>query len=77
VVNEDTPFNCIVCGKPFATTSLIERMSEKLSDHWMFQEPQAVERLKMCEDCRVKDMFKRVKDMFKDGGGLLDVHDDS
>jgi hypothetical protein len=24
----------------------------------------------MCEDCRVKDMFK-------DGGGLLDAHDDA
>jgi ferredoxin len=70
LLNEDTPFNCIVCGKAFATTSLIMRMREKLSGHWMFQKPEAVERLQMCEDCRVKDMFK-------DGGGLLDVHDDS
>ena len=70
LLNEDTPFNCIVCGKAFATTSVIERMREKLSGHWMFQKPEAVERLEMCETCRVKDMFK-------DGGGLLDVHDDA
>jgi hypothetical protein len=45
-------------------------MREKLSGHWMFQKPEAVKRLEMCEDCRVKDMFK-------DGGGLLDAHDDA
>lgn len=66
VMNEDRPFQCIRCGKPFATAKIIERMTDKLSAHWMFQKPEAVLRLKMCEDCRVKDMFK-------DGGGLLDA----
>ncbi len=66
VLNEDRAFHCIRCGKPFATAKIIERMTDKLSAHWMFQKPEAVLRLQMCEDCRVKDMFK-------DGGGLLDM----
>jgi len=70
VLNEDKPFHCVSCGKAFATTRVIERMRDKLKGHWMFQKPEAVRRLEMCEDCRVKDMFK-------DGGGLLDVHDRS
>ncbi|GMQ76326.1 MAG: 4Fe-4S binding protein [Gammaproteobacteria bacterium] len=70
VLNEDKPFHCVGCGKPFAATRVIESMREKLAGHWMFQKPEAMKRLEMCEDCRVKDMFK-------DGGGLLDAHDDA
>ncbi len=70
VLNEDKPFHCVGCGKPFATTRVIESMREKLAGHWMFQKPGAMKRLEMCEDCRVRDMFK-------DGGGLLDAHDDA
>ena len=70
VLNEDKPFHCVGCGKPFATTRVIESMREKLSGHWMFQKPEAVKRLEMGEDWLVKDMFK-------DGGGLLDAHDDA
>lgn len=68
VLNEDQPFHCVGCGKPFATTRVIDRMREKLKSHWMFQKPEAVRRLEMCDDCRVRDMFK-------DGGGLLDPDD--
>ena len=64
VLNEDRVFRCIHCGKPFATEKIIERMTGKLAAHWMFQKPEAMRRLQMCEDCRVKDVFK-------DGGGLL------
>jgi len=70
VLNEDKPFECVSCGKPFATTKVIESMRKKLAGHWMFQKPEAISRLEMCEDCRVKDMFK-------DGGGLLDAHEDT
>jgi ferredoxin len=66
-LNEDTPFACVGCGKVFGTTRTVERMLDKLSAHWMFQDkPEQLRRLQMCEDCRVKDMFR-------DGGGLLDV----
>lgn len=70
VLNEDKPFECVNCGKPFATSKVIESMRKKLAGHWMFQKPEAISRLEMCEDCRVKDMFK-------DGGGLLDAHEDT
>ena len=66
MLNEDRAFHCIRCGKPFATAKIIERMTDKLAAHWMFQKPEAVRRLQMCENCRVKDMFR-------DGGGLLDM----
>jgi len=58
VLNEETPFNCIVCNTPFATEQIIGRMQTKLAGHWMFEDESAVRRLKMCEDCRVKDIFE-------------------
>ncbi len=58
VLNEEEPFRCISCGKPFATPSVIDRMTERLGDHHMFQSEDALRRLKMCGDCRVVDMFK-------------------
>ncbi len=65
-LNEEAPFCCVVCGKPFATQSMLRRMQEKLKGHWMFQNPAALRRMEMCEDCRVKDMFLEE--------GLIDVH---
>ena len=56
-LNEEEPFGCIVCGKPFATKSMIDKMTETLASHRMFQ-GDALDRLKMCEDCRVKSMFE-------------------
>jgi ferredoxin len=55
-LNSDTPFACIACGKPFAPTSVIHKMQEKLKDHHMFGNQRALDRLKMCEDCRVVDI---------------------
>jgi ferredoxin len=57
VLNEEPIFHCISCNKGFATQKMIELMTEKLKDHAMFQ-GEALTRLKMCEDCRVKAMFK-------------------
>ncbi len=57
LIKEEQPFHCISCGKAFGNQSSIEKMIEKLSGHSMFQDPRALERLKMCEDCRVADMF--------------------
>lgn len=57
IVNEEAPFNCIVCNTAFATQTIIGRMQTKLADHWMFADGKAMRRLKMCEDCRVKDIF--------------------
>lgn len=57
-LNQDVPFGCISCGKPFAPTSVIHKMTDKLKDHYMFQSDRALDRLKMCEDCRVVDIVQ-------------------
>jgi ferredoxin len=56
VLHEAQPFACIRCGKPFGTLKGIETMTARLAGHSMFQGA-ALERLKMCGDCRVIDMF--------------------
>lgn len=58
VLHSESPMACIVCGTPFATRSVIERMTARLSEHRMFQDDDALRRLKMCQDCRVRDMFE-------------------
>ena len=58
ILNEEQPFCCISCGKPFGTRSLLESMMKKLEGHWMFQDEESRRRLQMCDHCRVKDMFK-------------------
>lgn len=57
VLHEDEPFCCIKCAKPFATNLVISNIMGKLSGHSMFGSEQAMNRLKMCEDCRVRDML--------------------
>lgn len=57
VLKQAQPFRCITCNKPFATYAMINKMTEKLQGHWMFETPEAVNRLKMCADCRVANMF--------------------
>jgi ferredoxin len=58
VLNEAEPFHCVRCGKPFATRQMIDNMVGKLAGHSMFGEAVALNRLKMCGDCRVVDMVK-------------------
>jgi ferredoxin len=56
VLNEAQPYHCIRCAKPFGTLKGIEMMLGKLAGHSMFQ-GEALERLKMCGDCRVVDLY--------------------
>ena len=56
VLNEAQPYQCIRCSKPFGTLKGIEVMLGKLAGHAMFQ-GEALERLKMCGDCRVVDIY--------------------
>jgi ferredoxin len=55
VINEAQPYQCVRCAKPFGTLKGIEAMLGKLSGHAMFR-GDALERLKMCGDCRVVDI---------------------
>ena len=59
VLNEAAIFACIRCGKPLGTEKLIGNMLRKLAGHSMFAAPGALERLKMCADCRVLDMLQK------------------
>jgi hypothetical protein len=56
VLAEQEPYLCIKCSKPFGTLLAIENMLSKLSGHAAFQGA-AADRLKMCSDCRVIDMY--------------------
>ncbi|MFM2262957.1 MAG: hypothetical protein RI959_1633, partial [Pseudomonadota bacterium] len=56
VINEMKPYACIRCSKPFGTVKAIEAMLGKLAGHAMFQGA-AAQRLKMCGDCRVVDLY--------------------
>jgi ferredoxin len=67
-LNSDTPFACISCGKPFAPTSVINKMQEKLKEHYMFGSERALDRLKMCDNCRVVDIVQDPEAM----GGQFD-----
>jgi ferredoxin len=62
-LNQDVPFACISCGKVFAPSSVIHKMSDKLKDHYMFKTSRALDRLKMCEDCRVADIVQDPESM--------------
>ena len=55
VINEAQPYRCVRCDKPFGTLKGIEAMLGKLGGHPMFR-GEALERLKMCGDCRVVDI---------------------
>ena len=57
-LNETQAFHCISCGKPFGTLKMVELMLTKLGTHGAFSGP-AMDRLKMCGDCRVVDMVKK------------------
>jgi len=56
VLNEMQPYACVRCARPFGTLRAIESMVSKLAGHSAFQGA-AAERLKMCGDCRVIDIY--------------------
>jgi ferredoxin len=57
-LNEATAFDCIKCGKPFGTKQMVDNMLAKLGQHSMFAQPGALDRIKMCADCRVIDLMQ-------------------
>ncbi len=66
-LHEEKPFHCVKCHKAFASQKMISNMVGKLTNHWMFQDEKSMRRLKMCDDCRVKDIFE-------DNDKGIDVH---
>jgi ferredoxin len=57
-LHEEAPFHCVRCHTAFTTQAMIDTMTSKLAGHWMFQDEKAVRRLKLCGECRVKDIFE-------------------
>lgn len=53
------PLACIRCGRPFAPPALVEKMLARLDGHWMYRREEDRQRLRMCRDCRVRDLFSR------------------
>jgi hypothetical protein len=50
LIKQDEPFECGRCGEPFGSRSFIEAIAKKLA-----AAPDiAIERIKMCERCRVE-----------------------
>ncbi len=62
VLHAAQPFHCVRCAKPFGTLRAIETMVAKLAGHAAFQGA-AAERLKMCSDCRVVDMYSNPQEL--------------
>ena len=58
VLNEAQVFACIRCGKPLGTQKMIDAILNRLAKHSMFTAPGALDRLKMCADCRVVNLIK-------------------
>jgi ferredoxin len=58
-LNEAEPFLCIRCGKPYGVQQTIERIAEQLAGkHAMFAGDAQIQRLMMCDDCRVIVQFE-------------------
>jgi ferredoxin len=62
VLAEQEPYRCIKCSKPFGTLRAIENMLTKLAGHSAFQGA-AADRLKMCGDCRVIDIYSNTQEV--------------
>ncbi len=58
VIHEEKAAECLRCHKPFAPQSMIDMLQNKLRGHSHFSDEAAINRIAMCEDCRVIDMFE-------------------
>jgi len=58
VLNEAVVARCVSCGKPLGTEKMVQAMLARLAGHSMFAAPGALDRLRMCADCRIVDMMK-------------------
>lgn len=66
-LHEEKPFHCQRCHTAFTTQAMIDTMTAKLAGHWMFKDEKALRRLRLCGDCRVRDMFE-------DDAAGIDIH---
>ncbi|NVD06681.1 4Fe-4S dicluster domain-containing protein [Vibrio sp. JPW-9-11-11] len=62
VIHQEKAAECVRCHKPFAPQSMIDMLQNKLRGHSHFADDAALNRIAMCEDCRVVDMFEAMAD---------------
>lgn len=67
-LNETQAYACIKCGKPFGTKQMVDNMIARLGGHSMFAQPGALDRIRMCADCRVVDLLQNA-----DPGNIKDL----
>jgi ferredoxin len=60
-LNDAAIVNCVGCGKPLGSGKIIDAVLGKLAGHSMFAAPGALDRLRLCADCRVIDLMKNEK----------------
>ncbi|EOB6261449.1 4Fe-4S binding protein [Vibrio fluvialis] len=57
-LHQEEPAKCLRCHKPFAPQSMITMLQNKLHGHSHFSDQASLDRIAMCEDCRVVDVFE-------------------
>ena len=68
VLNEEEPYDCIECGKPFGVKSTVERIAAQLAGkHSMFASEDASRMIRMCDDCRVAAQYHSENNPFAAG----------
>lgn len=58
IIHQEPAAKCLRCEKPFAPQSMIDMLQSRLQGHSHFTDQAAINRIAMCEDCRVVDMFE-------------------
>ncbi|WP_370244287.1 4Fe-4S binding protein [Salipiger sp.] len=66
VLNEEEPFACVECGTLFGVKSTIDRITEKLQAHPMF-DGDKLRMIQMCDDCRVNAQYHSENNPFAVG----------
>jgi len=68
VINEEDPFECISCGKPFGVKSTIMKITEKLAGkHPLFATSEAGKLIQMCDTCRIEAQYHTENSPFQGG----------
>lgn len=68
VLNEEEPYQCIECGKPFGVKSTVERIVSQLAGkHSMFAGSEASRLIRMCDDCRINAQYHSTDNPFAMG----------
>ena len=68
VMNEEEPYECIECGKPFGVKSTVERIVEQLAGkHSMYANEDASRMIRMCDDCRIDAQYHSQNNPFAAG----------